>query len=138
MAPARLPVITAHGVEDIVDELRYPIGGFVDPGRPSEAQRQEWIEQLAQAPRELRRAIEGLSADQLDTPYRDGGWTIRQVVHHVPDSHMNSYVRMKLAVTEDAPAIRTYKEELWAEFPEAKHGPVDMSLALLDALHRRW
>ncbi len=80
----------------------------------------------------------GLTDPQLDTPYRPGGWTIRQVVHHVPDSHMNAYVRMKLAVTEDAPSITTYEEALWAELPEAKTAPIEMSLALLEALHTRW
>ena len=82
--------------------------------------------------------MSGRADAQLDTPYRPGGWTVRQVVHHVPDSHMNAYIRMKFAVTEDAPAIKAYDEAQWAELPEAKSGPADMSLALLDALHRRW
>ena len=93
---------------------------------------------LEQLPSTLRSLVQDLSEAQLDTPYRPGGWTVRQVVHHVPDSHMNAYIRMKLAVTEETPAIKTYEEARWAELPEAKSGPVAMSLDLLDALHRRW
>ena len=89
-------------------------------------------------PATLSSLIAGRSDAELDTPYRPGGWTVRQVVHHVPDSHMNAYIRMKLAVTEDAPTIKAYDEARWAELPEAKSGPVDMSIALLAALHRRW
>ena len=122
-----------------LDHLRYPIGRFervtTTLGRSG---REPHLKTIENTPSRIRSLVNGLSEADLDRPYRPGGWTIRQVVHHVPDSHMNAYIRMKLALTEDAPAIRTYKEELWAEFPEAKHGPVDMSLALLDALHRRW
>jgi len=86
----------------------------------------------------MRTLVTRLNEQQLETPHRPGGWTIRQVVHHVPDSHLNAYIRMKLAMTEEAPSIRTYEEARWAELPEAKAGPVSMSLDLLDALHRRW
>jgi hypothetical protein len=121
-----------------LDKLRYPVGKFERLKTPLDAAtRRTHIETFEQTPARFRSLVSGLNDRQLDTPYRPGGWTIRQVVHHVPDSHMNAYIRMKLAATEDAPAIRTYEEQLWAELPEAKTGPVDMSLALLDALHRR-
>ena len=121
------------------DRLRYPIGRFERLTAPlSAAARRAHIDTLDQMPARLRSLVAGLSDPQLETLYRPGGWTIRQVVHHVPDSHMNAYVRMKLAITEDAPAIKVYEEQLWAELPDAKSGPIDMSLALLDALHRRW
>jgi hypothetical protein len=122
-----------------LEALRYPVGrlpratGPVD--RPT---RDAAIATIDALPARFRSLVAGLTDGQLDTPYRPGGWTIRQVVHHVPDSHMNAYIRMKLAVTEDNPRITTYEEQLWAEFPEAKHGPVEVSLTLLDALHRRW
>ena len=119
-------------------DLSYPIGKFSFQGPSTREQRQQWIAEIAEAPPKLRAAVAGLSPEQLDTPYRPGGWTVRQVVHHVPDSHMNAYIRMKWAMTEDTPAIKTYEEQLWAELPEAKSGQIDMSLALLDALHRRW
>jgi hypothetical protein len=82
--------------------------------------------------------VKGLSAQQLDTPYREGGWTVRQVVHHVPDSHLNSYIRFKLALTEEDPTIRPYMEDRWAELPEAKTAPIELSLSLLEDLHKRW
>jgi len=96
------------------------------------------IDEIERLPADLGRDVAGLSDAALDTRYRDGGWTVRQVVHHVPDSHLNAYVRMKLAVTEDAPVIRVYDEARWAELPDARSAPIDVSLALLDALHRRW
>jgi uncharacterized damage-inducible protein DinB len=96
------------------------------------------IAQVAEAPAALRGAVAGLDDGQLDTPYRDGGWTVRQVAHHVPDSHMNAYVRFKLALTEDVPAVKTYEEKLWAETPEVRSTPIAASLDLLDALHVRW
>ena len=102
------------------------------------AAREEHIEVIEMAPARFESLVTGLTDVELDLPYRLGGWTIRQVIHHVPDSHMNAYIRMKLAATETAPAIKTYDEARWAELPEAKSGSVQMSLDLLDALHRRW
>ena len=122
-----------------LDTLRYPVGRFERLKAPLDrGARDVHIATLEQAPVRFRALVAGLPDAQLDTPYRPGGWTIRQVVHHVPDSHMNAYIRMKWAVTEDTPAINTYEEQLWAELPEAKNAGVEMSLALLDALHRRW
>jgi hypothetical protein len=122
-----------------MEDLRFPIGRFVPPPKTaSPEQRLEWIEQIARAPAELRAAIGGLSADQLDTPYRPEGWTIRQVAHHLPDSHMNAYTRFKLALTEDHPTIKPYREEKWAELPDSQLMPPEVSIALLDALHTRW
>jgi DinB family protein len=122
-----------------LDTLRYPIGRFERLNAPLDrARRDDLIATLDETPARFRSLVAGLTDPQLDTPYRAGGWTIRQVVHHVPDSHMNAYIRMKWAMTEDTPAIKTYEEQLWAELPEAKAGKVDMSLALLEALHRRW
>jgi uncharacterized damage-inducible protein DinB len=117
---------------------RYPIGKFSFDGSLTEQQKSRFLDDVEQTPARLRAAVQGLSERQLDTPYRDGGWTVRQVVHHVPDSHMNSYVRFKLALTEDEPTIRPYMENLWAELPEAKTAPVELSLALLESLHKRW
>src|SRR5437762_13376920 len=119
-------------------DLRYPIGSFKLEGAPTDEQVKQAINEIAEAPAKLRAAVKDLTPEQLETPYRPGGWTIRQVVHHVPDSHMNAYVRTKLAVTEDTPPIRTYEESRWAELPEARSAPVGMSLDLLAALHRRW
>jgi uncharacterized damage-inducible protein DinB len=104
----------------------------------SAAERAEMIQLLEDTPARLRRAVEGLVEGQLETPYRPGGWTVRQVVHHVPDSHINAYVRFRLALTESTPAIKTYEEHLWAELPDARTAPLEISLPLLEALHRRW
>jgi uncharacterized damage-inducible protein DinB len=119
-------------------DLRYPIGKFTPVPSLTPEQRAVCIEQVAAAPAQFRRAVAGLTDGQLDTPYRDGGWTVRQVVHHVPDSHMNAYVRFKLGLTEDTPAIKTYEEKDWAKTPEVAATPVDVSLSLLEALHVRW
>ena len=122
-----------------LEQLRYPVGRFERLTAPLDAaQRRAHIDTLAQTPATLRTLVGGRSDRELDAPYRPGGWTVRQVVHHVPDSHMNAYIRMKFAVTEASPAIKAYDEAQWAELPEAKSGPVEMSIALLDALHRRW
>ncbi len=121
-----------------MEELKYPVGRFVSPQAVSAAERATLIQQIEDAPGQLRRGVEGLGPDQLDTPYRPGGWTVRQVVHHVPDSHINAYVRFRLALTEEAPTIKTYEEHLWAELPDARTAPVEVSLPLLEALHRRW
>jgi uncharacterized damage-inducible protein DinB len=120
-----------------MDDLRFPTGKFSLVPQPTPSQRQSWIRAIADTPAKLRRAVAGLSDAQLDTPYRPEGWTIRQVVHHVPDSHMNAYVRLKLALTEDTPTIKPYDESEWARLPDARTS-VEDSLALLEALHRRW
>ncbi len=117
---------------------RYPIGKFSYSGPLTAEQKHECLNHIEQAPTLLRAALHGLSDQQLNTPYRDGGWTLRQLAHHVPDSHMNSYIRFKLALTEENPTIKPYMEDVWAELPEAKHAPIEMSLALLDSLHQRW
>jgi len=117
---------------------RYPIGKFSYAGPPTPEQKQRYLTDIEQTPSRLRAALRGLSEQQLDTPYRDGGWTLRQVAHHVPDSHMNSYIRFKLALTEDEPTIKGYMEDRWAELPDANHAPIEVSLALLDSLHQRW
>jgi uncharacterized damage-inducible protein DinB len=119
-------------------DLRYPVGKFHWKGELTDADRAELIAQIAEAPARLREAVQGLTAEQLDTPYRPDGWTVRQVVHHVPDSHMNSYVRFKLALTEDQPTIKTYEQGLWAALPDSQNTPVETSLTLLAALHERW
>ncbi len=119
-------------------DLRYPIGKFHFAGPLTEEQKKTCLDDLAQAPAQLRAAIKGLSQAQLETPYRPGGWTVRQVVHHVPDSHLNSYVRFKLALTEDEPTIKPYAEDRWAELADTKATPVEVSLTMLDALHDRW
>ena len=120
------------------DDLRYPIGPFRYTGDGSPAQRDQWLGEIAAAPGNLRTAVAGLSPLQLDTPYRPEGWTVRQVVHHLPDSHLNAYTRIKLALTEEEPTIKPYEEARWAELPDARTGPVEPSLALLDFLHQRW
>jgi len=131
-------VVLIAGMSDL-DKLRYPVGKFERPTAPiGRAGRETHLKTIEDTPSRLRSLVGGLSDAQLERTYRPGGWTIRQVVHHVPDSHMNAYIRMKLAATEDCPTIRTYEEQLWAELPEAKSGPVKMSLDLLDALHSRW
>jgi hypothetical protein len=117
---------------------RYPIGKVSYQGPLAEDQRKKLIDEIEKAPASLRAAVNGLSPAQIETPYRDGGWTIRQVVHHVPESHMNAYVRFKLALTEDGPTIKPYKEDLWAETPDVKSTPLETSLVMLDSLHDRW
>jgi uncharacterized damage-inducible protein DinB len=119
-------------------DLRYPVGKFQPPAHPTAEWREQAIRVLETAPANFRRAVANLTEAQLDTPYREGGWTLRQVVHHTADSHINSYVRFKLAVTEDLPVIKPYEEQLWAEHVDGKSLPVDVSLDLLDRLHSRW
>ncbi|HET9387232.1 MAG TPA: putative metal-dependent hydrolase [Gemmatimonadales bacterium] len=116
---------------------RYPIGRFSPVPALSAAERAARIEEIAAAPANFRKAVGGLNDAQLDTPYRAGGWTVRQVAHHLPDSHMNAYMRFKWGLTEDAPAIKTYEEKDWAKTPETS-APVTFSLDLLSALHERW
>jgi hypothetical protein len=118
---------------------RYPVGPFHSVGRPlSSEERAECIDAIEAHPANMRAAVQGLGDAELDTPYRDGGWTVRQVVHHVVDSHLNSYIRFKLAVTEDHPRITTYDQDAWAQLPDGKTAPVEMSLLILDAVHPRW
>ncbi|MGD0226112.1 MAG: YfiT family bacillithiol transferase [Terriglobia bacterium] len=124
-------------------DLQYPIGKFTwnrngEGLLASEAERQQWIADIEEAPARLRAAVQGRTEAQLDTPYRPGGWTVRQLVHHLADSHMNSYVRFRLALTEDEPAIKTYEQELWANLSDARGASVEISLTLLDSLHERW
>ncbi|MBY0503912.1 MAG: bacillithiol transferase BstA [Bryobacteraceae bacterium] len=117
---------------------RYPIGQFADSADRSPERRQALIRDLANLPAQLRAATNGLGDAQFDTPYREGGWTVRQVVHHLPDSHVNAYIRTRWALTEESPMIKAYDEVAWAELSDAKLGPIEPSLALLQALHLRW
>jgi hypothetical protein len=119
-------------------DLSYPIGKYEHKPTLTPAERETAIAQIAAAPKCLRDAVAGLSHQQFDTPYRPGGWTVRQVVHHVPDSHLNSYVRFKLALTENEPTIRPYDEALWAKLQDSRDTPVEVSLSLLESLHHRW
>src|SRR5579872_2525410 len=116
---------------------RYPIGHFSPRHSLAQLDRIEQIDVLRQLPHNLRTAVSGLSDAQLDTPYRDGGWTVRQVVHHLADSHMNAYVRIRLALTETDPPVKAYDQTLWAELIDARRAPVELSLALLEGLHAR-
>jgi uncharacterized damage-inducible protein DinB len=117
---------------------RYPIGKYQVPTEVTPTMRAEAIREIGATPQQIRAAVNGLNDAQLDTPYREGGWTVRQVVHHLPDSHMNAYVRWRLALTENEPTIKPYEESAWAKLEDAAHAPVEVSLRLLDALHERW
>ncbi len=117
---------------------RYPVGRFEAPASIPAADRENFIREIEALPERLRAAVSGLSDDRLDTPYREEGWTVRQVVHHVADSHMNSFIRFKLALTEPSPVIKPYDEAKWAELPDVAGLPVELSLGLLDGLHKRW
>ena len=131
--------LTANLKDSLSADLRYPIGKEPELGRRlAPEERPALIDQIAQMPARLKAAVSGLTAAQLDTPYRPGGWTVRQVVHHYADSHMNSFIRFKLALTEDSPTIKPYNEALWAEMPDAKNPLIDLSLALVENLHARW
>lgn len=121
-----------------METLRYPIGRFNPPSPVSFERIQEAIGAIESCPDLLRAAVRGLSEKQLDTHYRAGGWTVRQVVHHLSDSHMNAYIRTRLAVTEHHPAIKPYEEALWAQLADSKAAPVAWSLSLLESLHSRW
>jgi DinB superfamily len=120
------------------EELRYPIGRYRPPASIGASDRADWIEQIEALPQNLRQAVAGLNDRQLDTPYRPGGWTVRQVVHHYADSHINSYLRFRWAVTEELTTVKTYDEAVWAELVDAKAAPIELSLALLEPLHARW
>lgn len=119
-------------------DLRYPIGQFALKSEPTDVQLQKFIEEIAEAPAKLRDAVRGLSDEQLNTPYREGGWMVRQVAHHLPDSHLNAYARFRMALTEHEPEIKPYNEARWAELDDARNAPVETSLVLLEALHERW
>jgi hypothetical protein len=123
---------------DAMTDPRYPIGKFKYEESPTKDQKQKYLDDIERAPANLRAAVKDLSDQQLDTPYRAEGWTVRQVVHHVPDSHLNAYVRFKLALTEDEPTIKPYAEDRWAELADTQTTPVEVSLAMLDSLHDRW
>jgi uncharacterized damage-inducible protein DinB len=121
-----------------MSDPRFPIGKYERRDELTTAERNALIDTIAAAPARMRDAVRGLSEEKLDTPYREGGWTVRQVVHHVPDSHLNSYCRFKLALTESTPTIRAYDEAAWAELPDSRITPIETSLTLLDSLHDRW
>ena len=119
-------------------DLRYPVGKFERGAKPTEDQRREWIEVMAEAPARLAAAVAGLTPAMLDTPHRPGGWTVRQTVHHMADSHMNSFVRCKLALSEEEPLVTPFKGAIWAELPDAKSASVESSLAIFGGLQERW
>jgi uncharacterized damage-inducible protein DinB len=122
----------------MTEDFRYPIGKFQMTPEMNDALRRRFIGEIADAPARLRAAVAGLSAEQLETPYRPGGWTVRQVVHHLPDSHLNAYTRVKLALTENSPTIKPYDESRWAELEDGRQAPIELSLGLLETLHARW
>jgi uncharacterized damage-inducible protein DinB len=119
-------------------DLRYPIGEFKYEAPLTDAERQACIAIIEETPARMRAAVAGLNEEQLDTAYRPEGWTVRQVVHHVPESHLTSYIRFKLALTEEEPVVKTYFEDRWAKLDDARQAPIALSLDLLDALHGRW
>ena len=121
-----------------MNDARYPIGQFDRRDTLTATERKTMIDQIAVAPERLRAAVASLDATQLDTTYRDGGWTLRQVAHHIPDSHLNGYTRLKLALTEENPTVRAYDESQWAKLSDVRDTPVETSLALLESLHDRW
>jgi uncharacterized damage-inducible protein DinB len=119
-------------------DARYPVGKYEEPAKVTPELRARAIQEIAATPEKLRVAVKGLNDAQLNTPYREGGWTVRQVVHHVADSHMNSYVRFRLALTETEPTIKPYEESAWAKLEDAAHAPIEVSLRLIEPLHERW
>ena len=121
-----------------IEALRFPTGPFQPRLGLSNEDRQDLINRLERLPSEFRSAVESLSTEQLDSAYREGGWTIRQVVHHLPDSHLQGYVRFKLAMTEETPTIKTYQQDAWGDAADSRGAPVDPSLSLLEGLHQRW
>lgn len=136
--PGAQSTLKLDSTENQMSDPRFPIGKFHYQGSPSAEQLNQLIIDIEKTPAALRSAVQGLSPQQFDTPYRDGGWTVRQVVHHVPDSHMNAYIRVKLALTEKTPTIKPYAEDLWAELADSKSTPIEVSLTLLETLHDRW
>ena len=121
-----------------MEDLQFPVGACPRDRDLTPEKRRLWTQQVADTPRQLRDAVAGLSAEQLDTPYRDGGWTVRQVVHHVPDSHLNAFTRFRLALTESEPTIKPYDQDAWAQLADSRQAPIEPSLALLEGLHARW
>ena len=121
-----------------IEKLKYPIGKFTAPENIDGIQVQQWIQIIQQFPQKLRNEVAGLSDKELEQQYRPQGWTIRQVVHHCADSHMNSFIRFKLALTENTPVIKPYFEDLWAELPDTKNLPISSSLKMLEGIHERW
>jgi hypothetical protein len=121
-----------------LEPLRYPVGRFTYPPSVSPSDAAGFIAQIAELPANMRNAVKGLDEQQLSTPYRPEGWTVRQVVHHVPDSHMMAFIRFKLALTENTPTILPYNQTKWANLPDVANTPVEVSLALLDSVHARW
>lgn len=123
----------------MTEDLRFPIGRFAMPAPMlTPAQRLDCIQRIAAAPTELRAAVRGLSPEQLATPYRPGGWTVRQVVHHIADSHINAFCRLKLTLTEDCPTIKPYRQEGWADLPDGSEAAIEASMALVEGMHERW
>lgn len=120
-----------------MEEERYPVGEFQFEGKFTSDVIKGWIDEIEELPSLLREAVKELSENQLDTPYRAGGWTVRQVIHHLADSHMNAYIRLKLALTEDNPVIKPYNEGKWAELPDSNL-PIAISMSLIDSIHVRW
>lgn len=121
-----------------MSDPRYPLGRFTPDVNPTSASRGRHMNEIGALPSRMRQALDGLSAKQLDTPYREGGWTVRQVIHHVPDSHLNAYIRFKLALTENSPTIKPYDERAWALLKDVELTPVEVSLNMLEAIHNRW
>ena len=121
-----------------MNDPRYPIGRFVPDAQPSPSTRGSHLETIASLPSRIRQAVAGLNDSQLNSPYREGGWTVKQVVHHVADSHLNAYIRFKWAMTEENPTIKPYDETAWAALKDSELTPVDVSLSLLESLHLRW
>jgi uncharacterized damage-inducible protein DinB len=120
------------------EDLRYPVGKYQKREQVSAVQREEYIREIEALPQRLLAAVRGLDSPKLDTPYREGGWTVRQVVHHLADSHMNAAIRFRLALTEPEPVVKPYDEKAWAELLDAKSSPIELSLAILEGLHARW
>lgn len=127
-----------NSTESPQQDARYPVGRYSPPKSITSEQRHAWIDEIEALPANLDHAVSGLLDTQLDTPYREGGWTVRQVVHHFADSHLNSYQRFRLALTEPTPTVKTYAEAAWAELPDAKTAPIELSLSLIRGLHSRW
>ncbi|HET9741519.1 MAG TPA: putative metal-dependent hydrolase [Terriglobales bacterium] len=122
----------------VANDLRFPLGKFHYETAMTKSQRETALDTISQVPARMRAAIRGLTPQQLDTPYRPEGWTVRQVVHHVPDSHLNAYIRTKLALTETEPTIKPYDEKRWAELADSRLTPIETSLKILEAVHERW